>query len=163
MFRSVEQYQPDWIEEPVMRENVEAFAHLRKMFRIPIACGEHKYGRWSIRELIGADAVDVIQSDPEWCGGISETIKICHLASAHDLVVSPHNQRSIALAHVIASQPPTLCPIMEYQVNLQPRLAYFEKNPIIPPKDGQIELPDRPGFGIELDKSKIESMEKVKA
>ena len=52
---------------------------------------------------------------------------------------------------------------MEYQVNLQPRLAYFEKTPIIPPKNGQIELPDRPGFGIELDESKIQSMEKVEA
>ena len=163
MFTRVKQYQPDWIEEPVMRENVDSFARLRQMFSIPIATGEHTYGRWSIAKLIKADAVDVIQCDPEWCGGISETIKICHLASAHDLVVSPHNQRSIALAHVIASQPPTLCPIMEYQVNLQPRLAYFEKNPIIPPKNGQIELPDRPGFGIELDESKIQSMEKVEA
>jgi len=163
MFTRLQQYRPDWIEEPVMRENVDSLARLRRMFSIPIATGEHTYGRWSIRGLIRADAVDVIQCDPEWCGGISETIKICHLASAHDLIVSPHNQRSIALAHVVASQPPTLCPIMEYQVNLQPRLAYFEKHPIVPPKNGQIELPDRPGFGIELDESKIERMEKVAA
>ncbi len=163
MFRSVEQYRPDWIEEPVMREDVDAFARLRQLFSIPVATGEHTYGRWSIRGLIRANAIDIIQSDPEWCGGISETIKICHLASAHDLIVSPHNQRSIALAHVIASQPPTVCPIMEYQVNLQPGLAYFEKNPIIPPKNGQIAVPDRPGFGIELDESKIERMEKVTA
>ncbi|MFC1541549.1 enolase C-terminal domain-like protein [Candidatus Latescibacterota bacterium] len=160
MFKAVEQYNPAWIEEAVLTEQIESLARLRQMFTIPIATGEHSYGRWAINEFIRAGAIDIIQADPEWCGGISETVKICNIASAHDLIVSPHNQRVIALAHVVASQPPNTCPMMEYQNNLQPALRYFEKNPLVP-KNGQIELPDRPGFGIELDESKIENMEKI--
>ncbi len=160
MFRALEPYNPEWIEEAVMTEKKESLTRLRQMFSIPIATGEHDYGRWAINEYIRLGAIDIIQADPEWCGGISEVIKICHLASVHDLIVSPHNQRVSALAHIIASQPPSTCPIMEYQVNLQPRARYFEKNPLIP-VHGSIVLPDTPGFGIELDESKIEIMEKV--
>ena len=50
--------------------------------------------------------------------------------------------------------------MMEYQVNLQPNLCYFEKNPLVP-KNSQIELPDLPGFGIELDDSKIVKRERI--
>ena len=57
------------------------------------------------------------------------------------------------MLHVIASQSPHVCPIMEYMVN---RLNsgqwkyYFEKYALIP-SEGMIALPERPGFGIELD------------
>jgi L-alanine-DL-glutamate epimerase-like enolase superfamily enzyme len=127
---------------------------------IPIATGEHSYGRWEAQELIEHHAVDVIQIDPEWGGGISELVKICTLASVHGLIVCPHNQRSTALAHIIASQPPAVCPLMEYQIDIQPNLYYFDKNQLIP-KDSQITLPDLPGLGIELDESKIVKKERI--
>ena len=41
------------------------------MTTIQIATGEHNYGRWEVNELIKAGAVDVIEVDPEWGGGIS--------------------------------------------------------------------------------------------
>jgi L-rhamnonate dehydratase len=159
--KAVEQYHPLWLEEAVPTAGqAESLARLRQMTSIPIATGEHTYGRWEVNDLIKADAVDVIQVDPEWGGGISELLKICALASAHGLMVSPHNQRTIALAHLIASQPRATCPAMEYQVNIQPNLCYFEKNPLVP-KNSQLELPDLPGFGIELDESKIVKREKI--
>ncbi|MGA2723336.1 MAG: mandelate racemase, partial [Bryobacteraceae bacterium] len=60
----------------------------------------------------------------------------------------------------IASQPPAVCPIMEYQIDIQPVLYYFDKNQLIP-KNSQITLPDLPGLGIELDESKIVKREKI--
>ena len=159
--KAVEQYRPRWLEEPVpIAGQVESLARLRQMTTIQIATGEHNYGRWEVNDLIKAGAVDVIEVDPEWGGGISELSKICALASAHGLIVSPHNQRTIALAHLMASQPKATCPIMEYQLNFQPNLCYFEKNPLVP-KNSRIELPDLPGFGIELDESKIVNRKKI--
>ena len=159
--RAVEQYRPRWLEEPVPTAGqVESLARLRQMTTIQIATGEHNYGRWEANDLIKAGAVDVIEVDPEWGGGISELLKIGTLASAHGLIVSPHNQRTIALAHLMASQPRATFPIMEYQLNIQPNLCYFEKNPLVP-KNSQIKLPDLPGFGIELDESKIVKREKI--
>ena len=45
--------------------------------RVPIATGEHEYTRWGFQQLLQADAIDVIQADPDWCGGITELVKIC--------------------------------------------------------------------------------------
>ena len=159
--KDAEQYRPRWLEEPVPTAGqVESLARLRQMTFIPIATGEHSYGRWDAQDLIEHHAVDVIQIDPEWGGGISELVKICTLASVHGLIVCPHNQRSTALAHIIASQPPAVCPIMEYQIDIQPNLYYFDKNQLIP-KNSQITLPDLPGLGIELDESKIVKRERI--
>jgi L-rhamnonate dehydratase len=160
--KAVEQYRPYWLEEvlPAPPGQVEGYARLRQETSMLIAAGEHNYGRWEVNDLIKANAIDVVQVDPEWGGGITELLKICALASTYGLIVSPHNQRTIALAHLIASQPVNLCPILEYQINVQPNLAYFEKNPLVP-KNSKIELPDLPGFGIEIDESRIVKREKL--
>jgi len=159
--KDVEQYRPRWIEEPVPTAGqAESLARLRQMTFIPIATGEHSYGRWDAENLIEHNAVDVIQIDPEWGGGISELLKICTLASVHGLIVCPHNQRSGALAHIVASQPPAVCPIMEYQIDIQPNLYYFDRNQLMP-KNSEVTLPDAPGLGVELDESKIVSMKKI--
>ena len=158
--KAVEQYHPRFLEEAVLPAKVESFARLRQMTHIPIATGETFYGRWEVNDFIQAGAIDVIQADPEWCGGVSELVKICILASTHDLVVIPHAHKLRAAIHVVASQPPTTCPMMEYLILNLPNFYYLERNPLVP-NNGVIELPDLPGFGIELDESKIESMEKI--
>lgn len=159
--KEVEPYRPRWLEEPVPTAfQVDACARLREVTFVPIATGEHNYGVRDAHELLKAGAVDVLQIDPEWGGGITELVKICHLAQAYGIIVSPHNQRSTALAHLVASQPKSVCPFMEYQIDIQPNLYYFDKNQLIP-KNGRITLPDLPGLGIELDESKIVSMEKI--
>jgi L-rhamnonate dehydratase len=159
--KDAEQYRPRWLEEPVPTYGqVDSIARLRQLTFIPIATGEHTYGRWEARDLIEHAAVDVLQIDPEWGGGISELLKICTLASVHGVIVCPHNQRTTALAHLVASQPPAVCPIMEYQIDIQPNLYYFDKNQMIP-KNSQITIPDLPGLGVDLDESKIVKREKI--
>jgi L-alanine-DL-glutamate epimerase-like enolase superfamily enzyme len=65
-----------------------------------------------------------------------------------------------AAAHVIASQPESLCPLLEYLIRWAPRQQWFHKAPLVP-KDGFVELPARAGLGIELDEEKIEHQEVV--
>jgi len=159
--KDAEQFRPRWLEEPVPTAGqADSLARLKQATFIPIATGEHSYGRWDAENLLEHNAVDVIQIDPEWGGGISELLKICTLASVHGVIVCPHNQRSTALAHLVASQPPAVCPIMEYQIDIQPNLYYFDKNQLIP-KNSEITIPDLPGLGIELDESKIVSLKRV--
>jgi L-rhamnonate dehydratase len=160
--KAVEQYGPRWLEEPFQTYNqVETLARLRQMTPIPISTGEHNYNRWEYLELMKAGAVDVLNPDPEWCGGISEIIRICALASAFGLMVSPHHMKLTTLAHVVASQPPAVCPMVEYRHSMYMGTKYFEKSPIVHNGRSQIELPDRPGFGVELDELKIVKMEKI--
>jgi L-alanine-DL-glutamate epimerase-like enolase superfamily enzyme len=59
-------FYPRWIEEPVPADRIADFAAIRRATRVPIATGEHEYTRWGFLELLKADAIDVLQSDPDW-------------------------------------------------------------------------------------------------
>src|SRR3981081_1590497 len=71
-------------KRPRIRRSSRAFATLRRGTSVPVASGEHFYGRWEVERYLQAGAVSVVQADPEWCGGISELVKICATASLHD-------------------------------------------------------------------------------
>jgi L-alanine-DL-glutamate epimerase-like enolase superfamily enzyme len=97
----------------------------------------------------------VVQADPEWCGGISELLKICTTASLHDAHVIPHGHSLHAALHVIASQSPMTCPFAEYLILKMASYYHFEKHPPAP-AGARIALPQGHGFGIELDRAKVE-------
>jgi len=158
--RRAEQYRPRWIEEPFPSANLDTFIELSRETSIPVATGEHFYGRWDVHEFLKADAIMVVQADPEWCGGISELVKICTLASVHGVNVIPHGHSLHAAMHVVASQPIEVCPLVEYLLRKMESYYDFEKYQPRP-VNGILELPDRPGFGIELDESKIEDIRPV--
>ncbi len=153
--KQVEPYHPRWIEEAVHPEKIESFATLRRSTSVPVASGEHFYGRWEVERYLQAEAVSVVQADPEWCGGISELVKICAVASLHDAQVIPHGHSLHAALHVIASQSPMTCPLAEYLILKMQSYYHFEKNPPQPVK-ARIRLPQNPGFGIEFDAAKVE-------
>ncbi len=153
--KQVEQYRPRWIEEAFAPDKIESFAALRRATSIPVASGEHIYGRWEAQRYFAAGALNVIQADPEWCGGVSELVKICTLASTYDAHVIPHGHSVHSALHVVASQSPMTCPLVEYLYLKMASYHHFEKNPP-QPDNGYLSLPDRPGFGIEIDKSKVE-------
>jgi L-alanine-DL-glutamate epimerase-like enolase superfamily enzyme len=154
----VERYRPRWIEEMTQAEKIGSFVELRRGTTIPVASGEHIQGRWEVYDYLKEGALSVIQCDPEWCGGISELVKICSVASLFDLPVIPHGHSLHAALHVIASQSPAVCPLAEYLVIKMRSYYHFEKSPLVL-KNAHLELPDAPGYGIELDESKIERRE----
>lgn len=158
--KQVERYRPRWIEEATQAEKIGAFAELHRGTSIPIASGEHIQGRWEVYDYLKEGALSVVQCDPEWCGGISELEKICSLASIFDVPVIPHGHSIHAALHVIASQSPAVCPLAEYLILKMRSYYHFEKNPPVVEK-AHFALPDRPGFGIELDDSKVESREQM--
>jgi L-rhamnonate dehydratase len=153
--RAVEHLTPAWLEEPFGPEQLEAYADLRSRTSVPIAAGEHLYGRFEVQRYLQAGALDVVQSDPEWCGGVTELVRICTVASLHDVPVIPHGHGMHAAIHVVASQSPATCPLAEYLVHIMPGRHHFELDPPVP-VGGRFPLPEEPGFGIELDPAKVE-------
>ena len=158
--RRVEQYRPRWIEEPFQTANLDAFIELSRETSIPVATGEHFYGRWDVHKFLKAGAIMVVQADPEWCGGVSELVKMCTLASVHGVNVIPHGHSIHAALHVVASQPVEVCPLVEYLIQKMESYYHFEKHQPRP-VNGMLELPERPGFGIDLDESKIADVRAV--
>jgi L-rhamnonate dehydratase len=158
--KQVERYRPRWIEEAFHPDKLESFVELSRATSVPVATGEHFYNRWEVERFLNARAIRVVQADPEWCGGVSELVKICAIASAHDVQVVPHGHSLHAALHVVASQSPMTCPLVEYLINKMAYYYWFEKHQL-PPVQGRIALPDRPGFGIELDEAKILKRERL--
>jgi len=159
--KQVERYRPHWIEEAFHPEKIESFAALRQAIGFPVASGEHIYGRWEAEQYLKAGALNVVQADPEWCGGVSELVKICTVASLHDAQVIPHGHSIHAALHVVASQSPMTCPLVENLILKMQSYYWFEKNaPAV--AQGRIALPDRPGFGIEWDPAKVEKQTQAK-
>ena len=156
--KGVEQYRPYWIEEAFAPNRLESFALLSQSTSIPVATGEHFYNRWEVLDFLKARAIQIVQADPEWCGGVSELVKICHLASAFGAKVFPHGHNIHAALHVVASQSPEVCPLVEYLINHVGYKLHFQKDPLLT-SNGILPLPQRPGFGIDLDEDRIERQE----
>lgn len=160
MAERMRQYRPWWIEEPVMADMIPQYARLRREVQgIAISGGEHEYTRWGIKNLLDAEAVDVMQADPTWAGGITEMLKIAALTSANGIPLIPHHG-AMASTQFIASQTITTCPIQEWLIQHgkvgQAFLTYE-----IQPKDGYIELPTGPGMSMELNEDMIESRQEL--
>jgi L-rhamnonate dehydratase len=158
----VEKYRPHWIEEATHPEKIESFAAMRRSTTIPIASGEHFYGRWEVERYLQAGALSVVQADPEWCGGTSELLRIGTVASLHDVPVIPHGHSLRAAVHAICSQSPMTFPLGEYLVNKMRHYYHFESNPLVP-VNAHIALPTGPGFNVQLDPAKIESQTILKS
>jgi L-alanine-DL-glutamate epimerase-like enolase superfamily enzyme len=127
---------------------------------VPIATGEHVYTRWQVKELLERGAVDFVQTDPDWTGGITELAKICALCSAYDVPMVAHGHSLLAALHIAASQSATTVPMVEYLIRHQTEKQYFHM-PAYKPENGSLKLPTLPGLGIVLANEKIETRNKV--
>ncbi|MCC6169291.1 MAG: mandelate racemase/muconate lactonizing protein [Caldilineaceae bacterium] len=154
MVRRLEPVRPFWMEEPVPPERVTELRKLREIGRVPIATGEHVYTRWQTKELLLAGAVDFLQNDPDWTGGITELTKIVALASSFETPLVAHGHSLLPALHVAGAQSPAAIPYVEYLMRGQPTKQNFHQV-IYAPEQGEVRLPDLPGLGIVLDESKI--------
>jgi L-alanine-DL-glutamate epimerase-like enolase superfamily enzyme len=156
--RKVEAHRPYFIEEAFPTADLESFIRLSRATSIPVATGEHFYNRWEVEAFLKADALQIVQADPEWCGGTSEVVKIATLCSVHGVKLLPHCHNVHAALHIVASQSPALCPFGEYLINYVPDKLYFMKDAPLT-ANGLVTLPETPGFGIELDPAKVVKQE----
>jgi L-rhamnonate dehydratase len=154
----VERYRPAWLEEPFAVADVGSFERLSRATAVPLATGEHFYNRWEVEQYLEAGALHYVQADPEWCGGVSEVLKIGHLCSVHGVKLVPHCHNLHGALHIVASQSPSLCPFGEYLINHVPEKLHFMRDAPLT-ANGWVTLRERPGFGIELDAAKIEKQE----
>jgi galactonate dehydratase len=142
-------FDPLFFEEPIRPEHIPAWGRLRSQLRAPLATGECLYSRFEFLALMAAGGADIIQPDICAVGGVTEMRRIAALAEAHYMTVAPHNPMgplaTAANVHFAAAQPNFK--ILEYKL---PEKVAWAVDPYLP-KDGYLELRDRPGWGIEID------------
>lgn len=151
MAQAVEPYHPMFFEEPLRPENIEAMGRLHRKIPVPIATGEMLYTKYEFRDVIAAEAADILQPDLLLCGGLMESKKIAAMAEAEYLTIAPHSPlgpvSTAVSTHFAASTPNFI--ILEYRDDSQGPM----RNLILEPlkrNGGYLELPQDPGLGIEL-------------
>jgi galactonate dehydratase len=151
MAEALKSARPFFLEEPIRMENVDALATLKHKIEIPLATGECLYTKFEFREVLVKQAADIVQPDICLAGGVMELKKIAAMAEAHYVVVAPHNPMgplaTMVNVHFAASTPNFL--ILEYRPDdVSPRKDLVQ-DPILV-KDGYLPIPDRPGWGYEV-------------
>ena len=155
--RELEQFRPFWYEEPVPAENVPALAEVRERTRVPIVTGETLYTKAAFREVFERRAADIINPDVCNCGGILELKEIAAMAEPYYVAVSPHNYNSTTIALAATVQAAACMPnflITEYFVNFEETGNEISVDPFTV-ENGYIDLPDRPGLGLDLDEQAL--------
>jgi L-alanine-DL-glutamate epimerase-like enolase superfamily enzyme len=156
MAQRLKPYDPRWLEEPVLPDKIKQYAEIRDKSVVQISGGEHEYTRWGIKELLDARAVDLMQADTYWAGGISEMVKICHLCAAYDIPIVPHGHSVPSNVQLSAALSPVEVPYVEFLVKWNQILQFFFKDPVLP-VNGVVTVPTTPGMGVEIDPAKIDS------
>jgi galactonate dehydratase len=148
-----------WIEEPALPENAEAMKKIAAETSVPIATGERLFTVWGFREVLEKGIADIIQPDMVHAGGITQLKKIAAMAEAYYVAVAPHNPLSpvstAACLQLDAAIPNFL--IQEMVHGLADRAALVTE-PIERVKDGYVELPKKPGLGVELNEEVIKRL-----
>lgn len=149
--RRIAEYDIYWYEEPLSPCDVEGYAAVRAATGLPIAAGENEYTRYGFRPLFERGLVDVAMPDIARAGGITELKKICALAEAYGVPISPHNYSSgvctAATLHLMAATPSTT--LLEWDtVGASIGAELFVEPPEV--KDGFVSVPQVPGLGVQL-------------
>jgi galactonate dehydratase len=107
--RALEPYACLWLESPLLWDDAAELARLRGAIPQRVASGEQFHGRRAFREIIERQAVDVLQPDVKWTGGILEAKKIAAWAETYQIAIAPHNNSgpvaTAASAHLAATLP----------------------------------------------------------
>ncbi len=147
------EYGLKWLEEALIPDDYWGYAELKRQAPtgLLISTGEHEATRWGFRQLLET-GVDIIQPDVNWCGGITELIKISALADAHGALVVPHGS-SVYSYHFVVTRTNSpfaeflmMHPTAEEVVPMFSPLLLGEPVPV----NGRLKVPDTPGFGVEL-------------
>lgn len=166
--KDLEHLKPMFIEEPVLSENIEAFASLAQHTSTPIATGERMFSRWDFKPLLAQGSVDIIQPDLSHAGGISEVKKIASMAEAYDVALAPHCPLG-PISFAAALQIDFSCinafiqeTSMGIHYNEGADLLDYLKNPeVFKVTDGYVDRPQLPGLGIQIDEEKVRTMAKL--
>jgi D-galactarolactone cycloisomerase len=150
-------YKVGWFEEALNPDHLEDFVKLRVESPVPISGGEVLTRRQSFLPFIKERAFDILQPDVTKVGGISEFRRIANIAEDSGIQIIPHGWNTavglavdLQLASAIVSSNK-----VEYCTDA----AYIDDITVKPWKldsNGELDIPDTPGIGIELDPDKVE-------
>lgn len=157
--REIEELHLLFLEEPTLPENADAMKRVARETFVPIATGERLFTVWGFRETLEKGIADVIQPDVVHAGGISQLKKIAGMAEAYYVAVAPHNPLSpVATAACLQIDAAIPNFLIQEMITGNPDRAALVRESIERVKDGYVDLPKKPGLGVELDDEVIQRL-----
>ena len=160
--KKLEEFDPMFLEEPVLCENMEYFPEIAAACNIPIATGERLYTRWDFKRLLRTGGVDIIQPDLSHAGGLTEVKKIAAMAEACDVALAPHCPLGpIALASCLNVDATCYnAAIQEQSIGIHYNvgksvLDYVKNQADFAFVDGMVRMPQIPGLGVEVNRELV--------
>ena len=149
-----------WLEDYMLPEDMDSYSKIRQ--RIPgqiLATGEHWDNIHPFSDAAGRGLVDILQPDVQWVGGITASVRICHIAEAHGLTVIGHGGMNYPYGQHLAYSMPVI-PWGERSEGVSPPGVPLEEMVVLPGtsviKNGKVRPSDAPGFGIEVTQQWLE-------
>jgi galactonate dehydratase len=156
--RRLEEFDVMFLEEPVDPFDLESMRRVADAVKMPIAAGERLYTRYDFRRLLELRAAQVLQPDVATAGGLFEVKKIAAMAEAFNLRVAPHLCAGPVCTAATLQLDATLTNLLIqeiYPYRVPQHFAIVDRAPELEIKDGYLAIPDRPGFGVELDRARM--------
>jgi len=154
-------YRIKWLEDYLLPEDLEGYTQIRQ--RLPwqtLATGEHWYTPLPFMTAANRGLVDIFQPDVLWVGGISASVRICHIAEAAGLSVITHGGMNYPYGQHLAYAMPAI-PWGERSQGVSSPGVPLEEMTWLPGtaviKDGYLVPSDAPGFGLEVTMEWLES------
>ena len=150
---ALEEYQPMWLETPVMSTDIEATLQVARAIRVPVATGERFNSLTQLLDLLAGRAVDIVQPDTLSIGGIGGALKAAAVAEAAEAFVALHQAQSpyntAINTHINAVIPNFL--IQEcFDDFLEPWVRDVMQG-VPQVKAGHLEPSEAPGIGVTFD------------
>jgi len=157
MFKKVEPFHLNWIEEPVLADDMKGYRKLGQLAISKLAGGESLTTRYEFDDFIKQAQPDIIQPDITRCGGISEMRIIHNIAEMNGVKMIPHGfSTGILLAATVQFLAATKeGDLIEYSQSNSPLFTDLVQN-LIPLENGYVKVPDTIGLGIVLNEALIE-------
>lgn len=154
----IAEFEPTWFEEPTAHQMIASTAEVARKIAVPVATGESYASIHQHAEMLATNTVHILQPEPGAMGGIWRTRQVATMADAHYAVIAPHNaQGPISTATCIqigAASPNLLVQELfdEFNVEWERELVQPHAEVI----DGRLQIPDKPGLGVDLNWHEIE-------
>lgn len=139
-------------EEPVPFDWYEETKQVKDALTIPIAGGEQESSMHAFRWLIANDALDIIQPDVYYFGGIIRSMRVARMAEAVGKVITPHISGGLGYLYMMhfVSVLPNAGAFHEFKGNIKDTPLECNTSSLIIDK-GVVKIPTGPGSGIEFD------------
>jgi len=151
--RALEEFDLTWFEEPLPAWDLDGLARVAAALDTPIASGETEYTRYGFRLMLQLRSADILMPDLQLVGGVSEFMRVGHMAESYDIPVSSHlfPETSLQVLGALAN-----AIYLEY-------MPWFSKlyNETIKFVEGQAIIPERPGWGFTFNQDYVSYLERA--